>query len=546
MKAKVVSQVDRQQFEMDEVSVRFSPPFSISGIMEHCDQLKIRLRCRVRFGLRAWVDSFFGSTAGLVLATVALSGGALAAPASVPHGTVYDRNGVVLVKDGPHGRDYVYGALAAQTLGFVAEPEGTSVPLSHGVEGMMVTPLQRPSASSPGNVRLTLDARVQYIAETALREAGVSRGAVVIMNPQNGDVLAMVSLPSCDPNTLVKGLSAQEWKAMNDDPAQPLVNRSLRATTPGSNFKIVVALAGLESGKVTAETLFDCPTQIDIGDHHFMDAGRADAGPLKLAQAFRLSNNVFFYQYGMRTGIEAIDAMAIRAGFGQKWGVLGAADEDAGIVPGPEWMKQNEAWLTQTHNSDHWTDAHTANTSIGQGFVQVTPLQMTAFMCALANGGTVYRPRLYTRIEDAHGEVRESFPESQRFGTLGVKAADLAVVQQSLLEVVRNGTGRPAQVPGIDVAGKTGTVLTVVQMDGVARRDSKSWFSAYAPFDKPRYAVTVLVEGSKPSEMASAPVAGQILTRIFALEKRGDGTVKAVAAVKGDFSGAQAFDGSGK
>lgn len=520
------------------------------GIMESHQQLKIRLRRIVQSGSRTWFGPLPGAATALVLAMGVLSSGALAASLLSPHGTVYDRNGVALVEDSPQGRHYVYGALAAQVLGFASEPKSSASKAvaneSHGVEGMLASPPQGSSKPVRGNVHLTLDACLQYIAETALREARVTRGAVVIMNPKNGDVLAMVSLPSYDPNTIAKGLSVQEWDAVHADPAQPLVNRALRATTPGATFKTVVALAGLKSGKVTTDTRFDCPAQIDIGDHHFIDAGHAETGPMKLAHAIQVSSNVFFYQYGMRTGIHAIDAMATCAGFGQKWGILGAADEDVGIVPGPEWMKQNEIWLTNNHHLDHWSDAHTANTSIGQGYVQTTPLQMTAFTCALANGGTVYRPRLYTRIEDDRGNLQTRFPESQLFGTLGVKASDLAVVQQSLLEVVQSGTGRLAQVSGIDVAGKTGTAQTLIQVDGVARRDFKSWFSGYAPFENPRYVVTVLVEGSKPSEMESAPVAGQILTRIFTLEKSGDGTVKSVPPVKGDFSGAQAFDTSGK
>src|ERR1700677_4738719 len=158
--------------------------------------------------------------------------------------------------------------------------------------------------------------------------------------------------------------------------------------------------------------------------------------------------------------------MGQKAGFGHKWDLLGDADEDAGILPGPEWMKQNEAWLTSTHNVDRWSNAQTANTSIGQGFVLVTPLQMATFLCSVANGGTVYQPRLYSHVVDYKGDTVAEIPAGQVYNTLGVKSSDLKAVQEGMREVVSEGTGTQAQVPGFELAGKTGTAQAHIKVGG--------------------------------------------------------------------------------
>ena len=262
-------------------------------------------------------------------------------------------------------------------------------------------------------VYLTIDARIQSIAETAMRDSGWTRGAVVVMDPRNGDVLAMVSTPSYDPNKFIPRISAKDWDALNQDPTTPLFNRALHGYAPGSTYKIMVALAGLKSGNVTVDTDFDCPGAIQIDDHLFHNSDSAAAGTMSLVHAICVSSDVFFYQYGIKAGIEAIDAMGKLVGFGHKWGLLGDADEDAGILPGPEWMKQNEEWLKKTRNVDHWSNAQTANTSIGQGFVQVTPLQLATFLCSVANGGTVYQPRLYSHVVDYKGDTVAEIPEGR-------------------------------------------------------------------------------------------------------------------------------------
>src|SRR6202012_1974104 len=157
-------------------------------------------------------------------------------------------------------------------------------------------------------------------------------------------------------------------------------------------------------------------------------------------------SDVFFYQWGIKVGMPCIEDMGKLVGFGQKWGLLGDSDEDAGIVPGPGWMKTPEAQpvLKRAH-IDHWSRAQTANTSIGQGFVQATPLQMATFLCSVANGGTVYRPRLYSRVVDSTRKVKSESVAGQVFSTLGVKPSDLKAVQEGRREVWAKGTARMAR-----------------------------------------------------------------------------------------------------
>lgn len=475
-------------------------------------------------------------------------------------------------------REYTYGAFAAHILGYVGKPNKQEEHLAsdgtpyetigrHGIEAIMDAQLQgEPGSmirrvSSQGymiedktlqgldqpptmgsTLYLTIDARVQYIAETAMRHAGVGRGAVVVMDPRNGDVLAMVSVPSYDPNKFIPKIQAKDWEALNSDPTAPMFNRALHALAPGSTYKIMVALAGLKSGNVNVNTIFNCPGAIQIDDHLFHNSDSTDAGDMALVHAICVSSDVFFYQYGIRTGIEAIDAMGKLAGFGHKWGLLGDADEDAGIVPGPEWMKENDKWLVKTHNIDHWSRAQTANTSIGQGFVLCTPLQMATFLCAVANGGTVYQPRLYSRVVDYKGMTKAEIPEGQVFSHLDVKPSDLKAVQEGMREVVAEGTATLAQVPGYQLAGKTGTAQAHIKVNGEIRKDLKCWFYCYGPFEAPRYVTCVVVEGGTWGGTTTAPIAQEIMSRLFAMDKGAPQNIAYLQPAMGNFNGLGAVD----
>jgi penicillin-binding protein 2 len=261
---------------------------------------------------------------------------------------------------------------------------------------------------------------------------------------------------------------------------------------------------------------------------------------MSLVEAIKVSSDVFFYQYGIRAGIEAIDAMGRLAGFGHKWGLLGDADEDAGILPGPEWMKQNEAWLKKTHNIDHWSNAQTANTSIGQGFVLCTPLQLATFLCSVANGGTVFQPRLYSHVLNYKGDTIAEIPEGQVFSHLDVKPSQLKAVQEGMYDVVEEdgGTGNAtAKIPGYHMGGKTGTAQHYRRVDGVKKQDLTTWFYCYGPFESPRYVTCVMVEGGTWGSTAAAPIASAIMKRLFAMDAGAIETPAPLKPLEGNFNG---------
>jgi penicillin-binding protein 2 len=474
-------------------------------------------------------------------------------------------------------REYTYGAFASHILGYVGKPRNEKEHLAsdntpyetigiHGIEAIMDPQLQ----GEPGSVfqrvssqgytipdptldalftpptigntlYLTIDSRIQYIAETAFRNSGWTRGAVVVMNPNNGDVLALASFPDYDPNTFIPRISSKDWDALNTDPTTPLFNRALHGQAPGSTYKIMVALAGLKSGHVTRNTDFDCPWAIQIDDHLFKNSDFKAGGTMSLVNAIKVSSDVFFYQYGIKAGIEAIDAMGEKVGFGHKWGLLGDADEDAGILPGPEWLKkpENQARLKKAH-IDRWSNAQTANVAIGQGFVLCTPLQLATFLCSVANGGTVYQPRLYSRVTNYKGDTIAEIPAGTAYSTLDMRPADLKAVQQGMYEVVEEdgGTGfATAKIPGVHMAGKTGTAQHYRYVNGVKTQDLTTWFYCYGPFEKPEYVTCVMVEGGTWGSTAAAPIASEVMKRLFAMDKGGVETVAKLTPLMGNFKG---------
>jgi penicillin-binding protein 2 len=473
-------------------------------------------------------------------------------------------------------RSYPYGALAPHILGYVGTSRKQNEHLAsdgtpyetvgrQGIEAIMDPQLQGDPGSrfervssqgytipdpklnglftppTMGNtLYLTIDARIQYIAETEFRKSGWTRGSVVVMDPRNGDVLALASFPDYDPNKFIPKISAKDWDTLNSDPTTPLFDRALHGQNPGSTYKIMVALAGLQSGHVTADTDFDCPGAIEIDGHLFHNSDNSAAGTMSLVNAIRVSSDVFFYQYGIRAGIQAIDAMGTRVGFGHKWGLLGDADEDAGILPGPEWMKQNEAWLRKTHNVDHWSNAQTANTAIGQGFVLCTPLQLATFLCSVANGGTVYQPRIYSHVTDYKGDTVAEIPAGTVYNTLGVKPGQLKEVQQGMYDVVETegGTGNAtAKIPGVHMGGKTGTAQHYRMVGGERMQDLTTWFYCYGPWESPRYVTCVMVEGGTWGATAAAPIAAGVMKRLFAMDGGAVETVAPLTPLEGSFAG---------
>ena len=453
-------------------------------------------------------------------------------------------------------RQYVYGALAAHLLGYVGAPldvnvlpdirdysyyqpdvdgksqieasmdkylrgkPGTRI-LHKNVKGV-IEGEERIEPPQPGdNVYLTLDARIQTIAEQALRHPAIGRAAAVVVDPNNGDILAMASVPSFDPNIFIPSISSADWRALSDDESVPLISRAVSGFPPGSTFKIITALAGLRKG--IGNNRYNCPGGIQYGDHYFkcwIADKHGQHGTLGLSDAIRVSCDCFFYQYGNAAGIDNIDRIGKILGIGQKYN-LGLADEKEGALPGPEWMKMRYPDL-------RWSPAHTANVSIGQGYVLASPLQMAMAYVAVANGGIAYEPRLIKKVLQPDGKPaidedtgQIAVPEQPKIrGDLhseGLTSQQIEIVRHGLWAVVNDsgGTGGKARIPNLTVAGKTGTA----QATDRGKKDYIAWFACFAPYDKPKYVVVVAVQSGKHGGSVAAPVAAHILEQTVAMEQ---------------------------
>jgi penicillin-binding protein 2 len=362
----------------------------------------------------------------------------------------------------------------------------------------------------PGsNVVLTLDLRIQQAAEQALATAATTystpvRGAAIVMDVNTGDILALASAPVFNPNDYVQGFPPGEYTRM-----QELTAEKNRATyeiyAPGSTFKPIVGLACLESG-MNPKAIIHNPGYIYVGKRKIDDL--AAPGDYDFRKAIMESSNTYFISNGMRAGIENIVRLGKRLHFGERIGLTNR-QESAGAFP----------TLAQV---DHWQGGEIANLCIGQGYIAVTPLQVTVMTAALANGGKVLRPRFVDHIEapdTAFGSRPVAvFPKGSVRDNLGVSQRSLAILKDAMhAEVEEGGTGHAAAVPGLQICGKTGTAEI---MDEHNRRVGRTtWFISFAPDDKPRYAVVVMVEGGLFGGSSCAPAAKKIYEAILKAEQ---------------------------
>jgi penicillin-binding protein 2 len=371
--------------------------------------------------------------------------------------------------------------------------------------GRALRELSRLDPRSGLNLLLTLDRRLQSAAEEAMRDKD---GAVVVLNPSTGEILAMVSKPSYDPNLFAQGLTVEGWRDLIHNPKHPLQNRVLQAQyPPGSVFKIITAMAGLESGAITPETRFYCGGSFSLGRFTFADWKKGGHGWLDLRGGITNSCNVYFYQVALKTGIDEMARVANEFGLGQPPG-LGLGDEARGIVPSPAWKKE--------HQGDAWYPGNTVITGIGQGLVVTSPMQIARMVAAVANGGILYRPWVLKRVESLSGAVIEEYePEIVR--RVNIRPETLEVVREGMLGVVDHGTGRRAHVDGVAIAGKTGTAQVVRKEEAKRRKDLKDhgWFAGFAPFENPQLVVVVLVENGGFGGQVAAPVAKAVFEAAF-------------------------------
>lgn len=356
----------------------------------------------------------------------------------------------------------------------------------------------------PGNnIVTTLDLRLQQLAEKAL-EARAKRGAIVIVDPTDGDILALASWPTFDPNLFVPSISAEKFKQLQDDPDLPLLARAYRsAYPPGSTFKVAVGIAALETGMVRASDLYQCVPAIQVGNITFHNWKKGDQGALNFVQALTQSCDTWFYQVGIKTGAQPIIDWSFKLGFGAKSGIP-LRSEAEGRVPTDDYMKATHG--RKLLNGD------IANLSIGQGDMEVTPLQMAQAMGIIANGGRFYQTRLVRQVQSPDEKILTAY-ELREKRSLDVSADTMAEVRAGLIDVVNgpNGTAHSAQIDGVEVAGKTGTA----QWGPKNKERTAAWFAGFLPADQPRYAFAAVYEGEVGSKVHGGTVAAPMIADIF-------------------------------
>lgn len=408
------------------------------------------------------------------------------------------------------------------------------------VTGQKIKTVSQNIEARPGhNLRLTLDVGLQEATAQALQEQmdeiGSSQGVAIAMNPQNGEILAMVSLPSFDNNLFSQGISTRELSLLSEDRWTPLVNHATAGLyPPGSIFKIIPASGALQERVVSPETTFIDegvlylpnqfePDNLDLAQP-FFGWLRTGLGEVNVVSALAMSSNIYFYYVGggyppsqfEGLGLERLGRYAEMYGLGEPTGI-DLPGELGGLVPNEKWKRLNysEIWLT----------GDTYNMSVGQGFVLVTPLQMLNAYAAIANGGTLYRPHLLKEILDADDNlVKEIEPEV--IGRLDLDPANQVLIREGLSGVINweNGTAHDTfDVPGIDASGKTGTAEFCERypqcLDGDGRvKTSHAWFVAYAPTPNPEIVTIVFVYGGDEGSQTSVPVASKILRHYFGIE----------------------------
>ena len=368
----------------------------------------------------------------------------------------------------------------------------------------------------PGReLRLTLDNDLQQIAESYM-EAGDKSGAVVVMEVNTGRLLAAASAPSIHIEEFIGGISKGAWQALLDNPRHPLLNKVVQATyPPGSTYKMVTALAGLAKGVIDENTTFFCPGQMSFGNRTYRCWKKGGHGTVNLHRAIGESCDVYFYQVGIKVGVDSLAEYAQKLGLGKKTGAEMEFEKE-GLTPTKKWK--------QKYRKAKWQDGETLSVAIGQGFNIVTPLQMCVMTSAIANGGKAYRPKIVEQVIDPEGKVIERFTPELLSEVQGVDRF-LQSIRSGMEEVVqgKRGTARNVAIEGLRIGGKTGTaqVVRLAQYKGLKEENipyeyrDHAWFTCYAPAENPEIAVTVLVEHGLHGGSGAGPIARAVLAHYF-------------------------------
>ncbi|MEI6338964.1 MAG: penicillin-binding protein 2 [Verrucomicrobiota bacterium] len=379
----------------------------------------------------------------------------------------------------------------------------------------------------PGyNVVCTIDEDIQRICENVLAK-DTRQGAIVVLDPNNGEIIAMASNPGFNPNEFVPVIKKDVFERYNTDPHDPLVPRAYRSAYPaGSTFKVFVGFAALETGKIKPGTEFSCPTAFTVGNHTFANWKKTSAGNLNFVEALTQSCNTWFYQVALKIGAKPIIEYANLLGLGKKTGIPLRA-ENAGNIPTDEYM-------LRVHKREI-KQGDVANMAIGQGDILITPLQMAQAMGGIAMAGKLHQTRLVKQVQTIDNKVIAAYPDRLR-EDIPVDPNVDQTLRKAMLGVVYDdqGTAHSAQVKGVKVAGKTGTA----QWGPESKQRTAAWFAGYMPAEAPEYAFAALYEGDPNDNTVhggshAGPLIGKVFKEIYQLKKSREGA-KTDAAVEAE------------
>ena len=384
------------------------------------------------------------------------------------------------------------------------EPGGRQVEVN--ANGQVMRVLQTVSPRPGRNIILTIDRELQQRAEELLE--GVA-GAAVAVDPSNGYVLALASSPAFNQNSFVSGIGSDTWESLISHPYRPLENKAIQGEyPPGSTYKIVTAMAGLEEKVIDEFTMFDCGGSLHFAGRDYRCWKKEGHGRVDIRRALAESCDVFFYRTGQRLGVDRLAWYAKACGLGARTGI-GLDHEARGMIPSSAWKKKRFGVP--------WQDGETLSVAIGQGYDLATPLQMALLTATVGNGGIRYRPTILQRVETVEGDVVfQAAP--QEAGRLPVSPRTLKLVQEGIWGAVNGdrGTARRVHLPDIEIAGKTGTSQVVGRKDGAddyipPHLRPHAWFVCYAPVGAPKLAVAVVVENGEHGSSAAGPIAREMV-----------------------------------
>lgn len=347
-------------------------------------------------------------------------------------------------------------------------------------------------ATAGESIKISIDSEMQDKLTEAL-QAGVDRnnapaGASIIIDVTNGEILAFVSLPSFDPNSIVSGLSLSEYIALSEDTSLPLYNRTISLSQPaGSTYKTIVGSIGLEEGVITDSMLIESEGCMDLGGGYTCcEVGKVPFGNINVYKAYERSSNIFFVKTMMKYGIDTFNEYAAYFGLGEKTGI-DLYGEQPGVVPSKD--------VKQELQGEPWYLGDYCNAGIGQGLVRVTPLQMVSWVSAIANGGTYYKPHLAVAVLDGEGNVKTSF-DSEVKHELPISTSNLNIVKKGMHLAVNGSWGSAFPLRGVesDPAAKTGSAEAFRKVNGVYEKQGHSWVSGFFPYNNPKYAFVVYLE----------------------------------------------------